>query len=134
MKTCSNGKADIREAFMNTSVLIVDDEENLLVLLDWILTREGFHVKTASEADRALNFLDEETFDLAILDMQMYPMDGIRLLSELRKRSPSTAVIMTTAYPAPDTLSECIKHGADALLAKPVDLDELKNVARSLAD
>jgi CheY-like chemotaxis protein len=41
---------------------------------------------------------------------------------------------MTTAYPAPDTLSECIKHGADALLAKPVDLDELKNVARSLAD
>jgi DNA-binding response OmpR family regulator len=117
---------------MNSSVLIVDDEENLLVLFDWILTKEGFHVKTASDADRALHLLDEETFDMAILDIQMYPMDGIRLLSELRKRSPSTAVIMTTAYPAPDTLSECIKHGADALLAKPVDLDELKNVARSL--
>ena len=119
---------------MNTSVLIVDDEENLLVLFDWILTKEGFHVKTASDADRALHILDEETFDMAILDIQMYPMDGIRLLSELRKRSPSTAVIMTTAYPAPDILSECVEHGADALLAKPVDLDELKNVARSLAD
>ena len=119
---------------MISSVLVVDDEENLLVLLDWILTKEGFYVKTASDADRALHLLDEETFDMAILDIQMYPMDGIRLLSELRKRSPSTAVIMTTAYPAPDILSECVEHGADALLAKPMDLDELKNVARSLAD
>ena len=87
------------------------------MLLDWILTKEGFYVKTASDADRALHILDEETFDMAILDIQMYPMDGIRLLSELRKRSPSTAVIMTTAYPAPDILSECVEHGADALLA-----------------
>lgn len=125
---------DIERVDMNSSVLVVDDEENLLVLLDWILTKEGFYVKTASDADRALHLLDEETFDMAILDIQMYPMDGIRLLSELRKRSPSTAVIMTTAYPAPDILSECVEHGADALLAKPVDLDELKNVARSLAD
>ena len=118
---------------MGTSVLVVDDEENFLVLLDWMLRRQGFNVKTASNAYQALNLLDEETFDLAILDIQMYPMDGIRLLSELRKRSPSTPVIMTTAYPGPDALSECMKHGADTLLAKPVDLDELNNVAHALS-
>ena len=118
---------------MGTSVLVVDDEENFLVLLDWMLRRQGFNFKTASNAYQALNLLDEEAFDLAILDIQMYPMDGMRLLSELRKRSPSTPVIMTTAYPRPDARSECMKQGAETLLTKPVDLDELKNVAHALS-
>lgn len=84
---------------MFNSVLIVDDEENFLLLLDWILTKDGFRVKTASDAYQALNLLDNEHFNLAIVDIEMFPMDGIRLLSELRKRSPSTPVIMITAYP-----------------------------------
>jgi len=78
---------------MINSVLIVDDEENFLLLLDWILTKDGFRVRTASDAYQALNLLDEEHFNLAIVDIEMFPMDGIRLLSELRKRSPSTPVI-----------------------------------------
>jgi PleD family two-component response regulator len=77
-------------AEMNNSVLIVDDEENFLLLLDWILTKDGFRVKTASDAYQALNLLDEESFNLAIIDIQMSPIDGIGLLSELRKISPST--------------------------------------------
>ena len=119
---------------MNNSVLIVDDEENFLVLLDWILTKDGFQVKTASDACQALNLLDQQNFNLAIVDIQMFPIYGIRLLSELRKRSPSTPVIMTTGYPAGDTRSECMKNGADALLIKPLDFDELKHVAHSLGD
>jgi DNA-binding response OmpR family regulator len=119
---------------MFNSVLIVDDEENFLLLLDWILTKDGFRVKTASDAYQALNLLDNEHFNLAIVDIEMFPMDGIRLLSELRKRSPSTPVIMITAYPEADTLNECMRNGADALLLKPVNFDELKHVAHSLGD
>jgi len=119
---------------MNNSVLIVDDEENFLLLLDWILTKDGFRVKTASDAYQALNLLDEESFNLAIIDIQMSPIDGIGLLSELRKRSPRTPVIMTTAYPERDTRRECMKNGAGALLVKPLDLEELKHLAHSLGD
>lgn len=119
---------------MNKSVLIVDDEENFLLLLDWILTKDGFRVKTASDAYQALNLLSEESFNLAIIDIQMSPIDGIGLLSELRTRSPRTPVIMTTADPERDTCRECMKNGAGALLVKPLDLEELKHLAHSLGD
>jgi ATP-dependent Lon protease len=118
---------------MNKSVLIVDDEENLLVLLDRILTKDGFEVKTATNAYQALNLLEREDFNVAILDIKMFPIDGIALLAELRKRSPSTQVIMITAYPTPDSRSQCIKNGAAMFLTKPLDLNELKSVAHNLA-
>jgi ATP-dependent Lon protease len=118
---------------MNRSVLIVDDEENLLVLLDRILTKDGFQVKTATNAYQALNLLEQADFSVAILDIKMFPIDGIALLAELRKRSPSTQVIMITAYPTPDSRSQCIKNGAAMFLTKPLDLNELKSVAHNLA-
>jgi DNA-binding NtrC family response regulator len=117
---------------MNRSVLIVDDEENLLVLLDRILTKDGFQVKTATNAYQALNLLEQEEFNVAILDIKMFPIDGIALLAELRKRSPSTQVIMITAYPTPDSRSQCIQNGAAMFLTKPLDLNELKSVAHNL--
>lgn len=118
---------------MNRSVLIVDDEENLLLLLDRILTKDGFEVKTATNAYQALNLLEQQDFGVAILDIRMFPIDGVALLAEIRKRSPSTRAIMITAYPTPDSRSECIKNGAAMFLTKPLDLDELKTVAHSLA-
>ncbi len=118
---------------MNGSILIVDDEENLLVLLAGLFTKNGFQVKTTSNGYQALKLIDHDPFDLAILDLKMFPVDGIRLLAELRKRSPSTRVIMITAYPTSDARSECIKNGAAALLPKPLDLNQLKSFAQSLA-
>jgi DNA-binding NtrC family response regulator len=75
--------------------------------------------------------VDQETFDVAILDIKMFPIDGITLLAELKKRSPSTQVIMATAYPAPDSRNECMRRGASAFLTKPLDLSEVKTVAHS---
>jgi len=115
-----------------TSVLVVDDEENLLLLLERVLTRDGFAVKTASGAHQALALLERETFDLAIVDIKMFPVDGITLLDELRERSPATRVVMTTAYPTPDSRMECLAKGAAVFLTKPLDLNELKSVARNL--
>jgi ATP-dependent Lon protease len=120
-------------AEMKTSILIVDDEENLLVLLDRILSKDGFQVKTATNAYQALKLLENENFNLAILDIKMFPIDGITLLVELRRRSPTTRVIMVTAYSTPDSRSECIKQGAAMFLTKPLDLNQLKSAAHSLA-
>ena len=118
---------------MDRSVLVVDDEENLLVLLERILSKEGFTVRTASNAYQALDFLSKESFDLAILDIKMFPVDGVALLSEIKKRSPSTQVVMITAYPTIDTRNECLKIRASTYLTKPLDIQELKSVVQNLA-
>ncbi|HEX9786771.1 MAG TPA: response regulator, partial [Candidatus Binatia bacterium] len=106
---------------------------NLLLLLDRILSKEGFTVKTASNAYQALDLIDERPFTLAILDIKMFPVDGVALLSEIKKRSPSTQVVMITAYPTVDTRNECLKSGASTYLTKPLDIQELKTLVQSLA-
>ena|SRR5438552_18840449 len=118
---------------MNSSVLIVDDEENLLVLLDRLFEKKGFQVKTTNNGDQALKLIDQDVFDLAVLDLKMFPVDGVMLLRELKKRSPSTSVIMIAAYPTSDARTECMKNGAAAFLAKPLDLHYLQDLAQRLA-
>lgn len=117
---------------MDRSVLIVDDEENFLLLLERILSREGYQVKTAKDANQAISYTDQESFRVAILDIKMYPIDGVTLLAEIKKRSPSTQAIMVTAYPTDDTRKECMKYGAAGYLTKPVEIAELKDVIRHL--
>jgi DNA-binding NtrC family response regulator len=119
---------------MRPSVLIVDDEQNLLVLLDRILSREGYRVKTATDAYQALMFVDHESFGVAILDIRMYPIDGLALLSEIKIRSPTTEVIMMTAYPTAQARKTCTTLGIANVLTKPLDIQELKaEVCRLLA-
>jgi DNA-binding NtrC family response regulator len=74
---------------MNSSVLVVDAEENLLLLLDRVLSQEGYQVKTAIDANEALEFLDENDIAVALIDITMHPIGDIDLLVEIKKRSPA---------------------------------------------
>jgi two-component system, response regulator RegA len=117
---------------MGPSLLIVDDEVNFLVLLDRIFSRD-YRVTVARGTDCAIHLLDREIFDLAILDVKMYPMDGVELLTQIIRRSPSTQVVMVTAYPTDDSRYECVKLGAAGYLTKPIEISELKAVLRLVA-
>jgi DNA-binding NtrC family response regulator len=103
----------------------------LLTLLGQYLTKDGFHVKTASDSHQAIELVEQETFDVAILDINMSPVDGVTLLAELKRRSPSTRVIMATAYPTADIRNECMRRGASGFLTKPLDLSEVQTAAHS---
>ena len=116
----------------NAAILVVDDEENLLLLLDRILSRQGYQVVTAQNSHDALTWTRKRVFRLAILDIKMFPLDGVKLLHEIKSRCPSTEVIMITAYPTADTRTECLTIGASTYLSKPVDIRELKNTVESL--
>jgi DNA-binding NtrC family response regulator len=117
---------------MNLSVLIVDDEENWLVLLGRLLSKEGYQVKTANSAYRALEFLDQSDIPVAILDIKMYPIDGVALLAEIKKRSPSTHVIMMSGYLTTEIQNRCIKYGATNYLMKPLEIQTVKTTLRAL--
>jgi len=117
---------------LNSSVLVVDDEENLLVLLDRVLSTEGYQVKTTTDAYEALEFLDENDIAVALIDIRMYPIDGIALLVEIKKRSPSTHVLMMTSRPTTETQSCCIQNGAIDYFTKPLEIQKLKIALRGL--
>ena len=99
---------------------------------DRILSRDGYQVKTANNAEQALELVDREIFHLAVLDIKMLPMDGVTLLKKIRQRSPDTRVIMTTAYPTFESREECMKLGVSGYLVKPIELSELKAVLSHL--
>jgi DNA-binding NtrC family response regulator len=120
------------EPRMNSSVLIVDDEENLLVLLDRVLSKEGYKVKTAIDGYEALEFLDENDIAVALIDIRMYPIDGIALLAEIKKRSPSTRVLMMTSRPTAETQTSCFQNGAIDYFTKPLEIQKLKIALRGL--
>ena len=114
------------------NILIVDDEENLLLLLERILSKKGYQVMTAKNSYDALALLETRVFQLAILDIKMFPIDGVVLLGEIKSRRPAIEVIMITAYPTVDTRNECMQKGASTYLTKPVDIQELKTTVDGL--
>ena len=114
------------------TLLFVDDEPNFLVLVDRILSGEGYRVTTALDSVQALVYVDCTNFSLAVLDIKMAPVDGVEVLKRIKERSPSTRVVMVTGYPTADNRIECLKLGASAYLAKPLDFSELKATLRRL--
>ncbi len=117
---------------MPVSILAVDDEQNLLELLITVLGKRGFKVKTALSGIEALRLLDQESFQLALLDLKMGPLNGVQLLKEIKDRRPVIKVIMMTAYPTSETRMKASENGASAYLTKPVDLQKLVDTINSL--
>jgi DNA-binding NtrC family response regulator len=118
---------------MPISILAVDDEQNLLELLITALGKRGFNVRTASSGAEALKLVERESFQLALLDIKMGPLNGVQLLKEIKGRSPVIKVIMMTAYPTLETRLDASENGASAYLTKPVDLQKLVETINSLA-
>jgi ATP-dependent Lon protease len=117
---------------MSPTILVVDDEVNLLVLLDRTLSKEGYDVRTTTDAYEALELLEKENIGVAILDIRMYPIDGVALLTEIKRLSPSTQVVMMTGVATADTRDYCLKSGAARCLAKPIEISKLKSMVREL--
>ena len=100
--------------------------------MDRILTNDGYRVTTALDSRQALSYVDCVDFSLAVLDIKMAPIDGVEVLARIKKRSPSTRVIMITGYPTAESRAESIRLGADAYLTKPINFSELKTLLRDL--
>jgi DNA-binding NtrC family response regulator len=116
------------------SVLVVDDELNFVILLDRVLTKKGYQVTTATSAQQALALIGQRTtFDLAIIDIRMEPIDGLSLLVELKQRLPHLKVIMLTAYPTYETRMTSVQKGASAYFTKPVELETFLDTVRQLS-
>ena len=115
------------------TVLVVDDEQNILTSVSRALGLEGYEVEVAGSAEIALEKLDEQTFDAILLDVQLPGIDGLQLLDELRKRGVATPVIMMSGHGTIEVAMEAIRRGADDFIEKPIGNDRLVlSLGRSL--
>jgi two-component system nitrogen regulation response regulator GlnG len=104
-------------------VLIADDEEGLRWVLEKGLRQAGYQVTAVKDGESALREVQGEPFDLIFLDVRMPGMDGLSLLSEIRKASPGAQVVIMTAHGTMETAIQAMQRGAYDYLAKPFDLD-----------
>jgi len=108
------------------TILIVDDEKNYLVVLEALLSAEGYETMTAQNANDALRLVDESDLDLVLTDMKMPGLSGMDLLVEVKKRKPEVPVIMMTAYGTIEMAVEAMKKHAYDYVTKPFQNEELK--------
>lgn len=116
-------------------VLVVDDEPDFRASVRQVLEREGYVVREAVDGGEALKRLTAETYDLAIVDLSMPGMTGLRLLESLRgagRAAPPTIVV--TAFGDWGSYAHALELGAVSFLSKPLGMgDLLREVARALA-
>ena len=111
-------------------ILIVDDESDSLAYLFDLLHNEGYHVLPTSNPLEALDQAARKKPDLLISDFRMPDVDGLELLERVRSISPTTRVILLTAYGDFSTLQEVVERGGEAMLLKPSSNEEILQTVR----
>jgi two-component system sensor histidine kinase ChiS len=114
-------------------ILIVDDDVLVLEALQELLTSSEHEVRVATRGQEALEILDEEHFDLLILDVVMPKMTGFDLAREVRKRDDEMSkvkIIMLTARTEPRDLQSEEECGCSYYLTKPIDPGRLKELVK----
>jgi DNA-binding NtrC family response regulator len=106
-------------------VLIVDDEEDFLETIVKRLRARGIQVAGAESGYKALELIEDDGFDVVILDVKMPGMDGIETLREIKKKKPLLEVIMLTGHASVESGIQGMQLGAFDYVMKPVALDEL---------
>ena len=118
-------------ALQASSVLVVDDEPDLLTLYELTLLREGLEVETASSVAQAREVLQSRVFRAVISDMRLPDGTGLDLLQWLEASGRPEKVIVVTAYGSPENAVTALKAGAFDYLTKPVDLRQFRAVVAS---
>nr|WP_298415256.1 response regulator transcription factor [uncultured Halomonas sp.] len=106
-------------------LLIIDDDEMFCYVMQRALSRRGFDVTVASDADQALSSARRSPPQLATLDLKLEHTSGLKLLPELLAIAPDCRVVVLTGYSSIATAVEAIKLGAMNYLCKPADADEI---------
>jgi DNA-binding NtrC family response regulator len=113
------------------SILVIDDEMAIRESLEVLLLLEGYSVRMAADGEEGLRILEQENFDLVLLDLALPGQSGLELLPQIKDRQPELPVIMITAYGTVDNVVESIRAGAENFVQKPWDNEKLLADIRS---
>ncbi|MBO7304601.1 MAG: response regulator transcription factor [Clostridia bacterium] len=105
-------------------ILIVDDDKNIRYVMKEILESNGYVAITAADGAEALDILEREHIDLAVVDIMMPKVNGYELTREIRSFSPDFPILMVSAKQLPEDRKRGFLAGIDDYMSKPIDADE----------
>lgn len=108
------------------TILVLDDVLDAGIMLKRILEKKGHDVVSFTEEEEAVAHVKSHKVDLAILDMKLKKMDGVEVLTEMKKLDPEMRAIMLTGYPTLESARESLKQGAAEYCVKPIDKSEIE--------
>jgi len=114
------------------NILVVDDDTIVLDSCRLVLEAEGFDVHSVPSADAALETMENQDFDLLLVDVKMPEHDGMYLMQEIKKRWPEIPIVVMSGYPTPETIADGVNMGAAKFIAKPFTPDELLEIVRQV--
>ncbi len=121
---------------MTKRILIVDDEPNIVISLEFLMRREGFETEVAADGEAALESLARTKSDLVVLDVMLPRLDGFEVCRRIRAGpdSRSVKVVMLTAKGRETEVARGLALGADAYVTKPFSTKELVAQIRRLLE
>mgnify|MGYP000066508861 FL=1 len=121
---------------MAKKILIADDEQNIVISLEFLMKREGFTVCIAADGQEAIDKVRSETPDLVLLDIMMPRKNGYEVCQEIRSdpQLQGTRILMLTAKGREMEVTKGLAMGADAYMTKPFSTRELVTRVKSLLD
>lgn len=115
-------------------VIVVDDEEGMCTILRKVLSQEGYRVDTYTRSEEALSHIRDAPPDVVVTDLKMPGSSGLEILRAVRQASPTTNVIIMTAYATLESAIQAMRDGAYDYITKPFKLDELLLIVERAAE
>lgn len=116
-------------------ILVVDDEANIRLTLQALLSRAGYQVDIAASGEEALEQLAQRSFDLLLVDLKMPGIDGMQVVAATRERAPDAVIIVLTGHGSLETAVESLRQGVFDYLLKTTDPTQVvERVKAGLAD
>jgi DNA-binding NtrC family response regulator len=119
---------------LNEKILIIDDDASVRNVLSSILSEKGYAVATAENGKQALKAVENERFDLALIDVVLPGIKGTDLLRKLKQRQPRMVRIIVTGFPSLENAIKAVNEAADGYVLKPWNAKELLKTIRKHLD
>jgi CheY-like chemotaxis protein len=113
-------------------ILIVDDSQDLTHVIADFLSMYGYQVQTARDGYDALERMNDQQIQIVVSDIHMPRMDGFTLMGEIKTRYPKVPIVLITGFSIVEAQKMAFERGADAFVAKPFKLKDLKSVIESI--
>jgi len=115
------------------TILVVDDNQDLLETFAMILKRRGYHVQTAVDGLSAVDKFKEQNFDVTLMDIVMPEMNGVDAFKKIKEIQPGAPIILMTAYSDEELIQSAKDEGVRQIIHKPIRIDQLIELINEVA-
>jgi two-component system response regulator HydG len=115
------------------TILVVDDNQDLLETFAMILKRRGYHVQTAVNGASAVSKCKDQQFDVTLMDIVMPEMNGVDAFKKIKEMQPEAPIILMTAYSDEELIQSAKDEGVRQIIHKPIRIDQLMDLINEVA-